>query len=72
MINTSNPLITQNLIYNNSAGQGSGIYWGSQSAVVVSNTIVAAGGSTGTAVYRVRSCRRFPRRRSPEREARVE
>jgi hypothetical protein len=56
MVNDSDPLILQNLIYNNTAGQGSGIYFGVPSGargpILVNNTIVGAfGGNTGSAVY---------------------
>jgi len=56
IINDSNALILQNLIYNNTAPQGSGIYFGvpysSRGPLLVNNTIVGTGSSPqGSAVY---------------------
>jgi parallel beta-helix repeat protein len=56
IVNSSDALIVQNLIYNNSAGQGSGIYfgvpYGNRGPVLVNNTIVGtASSSQGSAVY---------------------
>ncbi len=56
IVNSSDALIVQNLIYNNSAGQGSGIYFGvpsgSRGPILVNNTIVGGFGSAvGSAVY---------------------
>jgi hypothetical protein len=55
-VNDSDPLIVQNLIYNNSAGQGSGIYFGvpfgSRGPLLVNNTIAGtASALQGSAVY---------------------
>jgi hypothetical protein len=51
----SNAVIVQNLIYNNSAGQGSGIYFnvpeGYSGPVLINNTIVGTSSSQGSAVY---------------------
>jgi hypothetical protein len=51
----SNAVIVQNLIYNNSAGQGSGIYFnvpeGYSGPVFINNTIVGTSASEGSAVY---------------------
>ena len=51
----SNAVIVQNLVYNNSAGQGSGIYFnvpeGFSGPVFVNNTIVGTSSSQGSAVY---------------------
>ncbi|HLW85406.1 MAG TPA: right-handed parallel beta-helix repeat-containing protein [Candidatus Sulfotelmatobacter sp.] len=56
IVNDSNAIIVQNLIYNNTAGQGSGIYFlvpsGSVGPVLVNNTIVGTSSSSeGSAVY---------------------
>jgi hypothetical protein len=56
IINDSNALILQNLIYNNTAPQGSGIYFGvpysSRGPLLVNNTIVGTSSSPqGSAVY---------------------
>jgi hypothetical protein len=56
IVNSSDALIVQNLIYNNSAGQGSGIYFlvpfGDRGPVLVNNTIVGTASSLqGSAVY---------------------
>lgn len=56
IVNASEALIVQNLIYNNSAGQGSGIYFGVpfgyNGPVLVNNTIVGTSSSAqGSAVY---------------------
>ena len=51
----SNAIIVQNLVYNNSAGQGSGIYFnvpeGYSGPVLINNTIVGTSASQGSAVY---------------------
>lgn len=51
----SNAVIVQNLIYNNSAGQGSGIFFnvpeGYSGPVFINNTIVGTSSSQGSAVY---------------------
>jgi parallel beta-helix repeat protein len=56
IINDSNPLIVQNLIYNNTASQGGGIWFavveGQVGPTLVNNTIVGATGiSEGSAVF---------------------
>ena len=56
IVNDSDAVIVQNLIYNNIAGQGSGIYFGvpsgSHGPVLVNNTIVGTSSSPqGSAVY---------------------
>ena len=56
IVNQSDALIVQNLIYNNSAQQGSGIYFlvpsGDVGPTLVNNSIVgASGGTQGSAVY---------------------
>ena len=56
IVNDSDAVIVQNLIYNNTAGQGSGIYFlvpsGSHGPVLVNNTIVGTSSSPqGSAVY---------------------
>jgi parallel beta-helix repeat protein len=56
IVNDSDAIIVQNLIYNNTAGQGSGIYfgvpYGSLGPVLVNNTIVGTNSSSqGSAVY---------------------
>ena len=56
IVNQSDALIVQNLIYNNTAGQGGGIYFGVPSGdrgpILVNNTIIGgSGGSQGSAVY---------------------
>ncbi len=56
IVNYSDTLIVQNLIYNNSAGQGSGIYFavpsGYRGPILVNNTIQGAGSSPqDSAVY---------------------
>lgn len=56
IINVSDALIVQNLIYNNTAGQGSGIYfgvvYGYRGPLLVNNTIVGTSSSPqGSAVY---------------------
>jgi parallel beta-helix repeat protein len=58
IVNDSDALIVQNLIYNNSAGHGSGIYfgisYGSRGPLLVNNTIVGTSSSQqGSAVYAV-------------------
>jgi|HubBroStandDraft_6_1064221.scaffolds.fasta_scaffold15310_2 parallel beta-helix repeat protein len=51
----SNAVIVQNLVYNNSAGQGSGIFFnvpaGYSGPVLINNTIVGTSASQGSAVY---------------------
>lgn len=51
----SNAVIVQNLVYNNSAGQGSGIFFnvpeGYSGPVFINNTIVGTASSQGSAVY---------------------
>jgi Periplasmic copper-binding protein (NosD) len=56
IVNTSDAFVVQNLIYSNSAGQGSGIYFGVPSGnrgpILVNNTVIGGfGGSAGSAVY---------------------
>jgi hypothetical protein len=56
MFNDSDPFIVQNLISNNYAPEGTGVYlsppFGSHGPTLVNNTIIAGSGSTlGTAVY---------------------
>ena len=56
--NNSNALIVQNLIYNNNAGQGSGIYLsvssGDRGPLLVNNTIIGGSGSNlGSALYAI-------------------
>ncbi len=56
IVNQSDALIVQNLVSNNTAGQGSGIYFGVPSGdrgpILVNNTIIGgSGGSQGSAVY---------------------
>jgi parallel beta-helix repeat protein len=56
IVNDSNALVIQNLIYNNTAAQASGIYflvpYGNVGPVFVNNTIVGTGSSSeGSAVY---------------------
>lgn len=56
IVNDSDALILQNLIYNNSAGQGSGIYfsvpYGSRGPLLVNNTVEGTSSSSqGSAVY---------------------
>ncbi len=56
MVNDSDPLLVQNLIYNNSAGQGTGVFFlvpsGSRGPILLNNTIVGGSGATqGSAVY---------------------
>jgi parallel beta-helix repeat protein len=56
IVNGSDALIVQNLIYNNSAGQGSGIYFlvpsGNRGPLLVNNTIVGTSSAVqGSAVY---------------------
>jgi parallel beta-helix repeat protein len=58
IVNDSDAIIVQNLIYNNTAGQGAGIYFGvpngSRGPVLVNNTIVGTNSSSqGSAVYAV-------------------
>jgi parallel beta-helix repeat protein len=56
IVNDSDAIIVQNLIYNNTAGQGSGIYfgvpYGSPGPILINNTIVGTDSSSqGSAVY---------------------
>ena len=56
IVNQSDALILQNLIYNNNAGQGNGLYFlvpsGARGPILVNNTIIGGpGGSQGSAVY---------------------
>src|SRR5262244_2225593 len=56
IVNQSDAKIVQNLIYNNNASQGNGIYFlvpsGARGPILVNNTIIGGlGGSQGSAVY---------------------
>jgi Abnormal spindle-like microcephaly-assoc'd, ASPM-SPD-2-Hydin/Right handed beta helix region len=56
IVNQSDALIVQNLIYNNNAGQSNGIYFlvpsGDRGPILVNNTVIGGpGGSQGSAIY---------------------
>lgn len=55
IVNQSDALIVQNIIYNNTAGQGSGVYFlvpsGDRGPILINNTIAGSGTSSGSAVY---------------------
>lgn len=55
IVNDSDALVEQNLIYNNNAGQGGGIYFGvpsgSRGPFLINNTIVGNSASQGSAVF---------------------